>query len=94
MQFLRKTTVLDFISEVSKRVELCEALLRQNLDICTSGIYSSVVPLSDEIYKLSCEQLDSIVYRLRTFEETIEVYDGEKENAWKRNDINISIHHQ
>lgn len=77
MQFLRKTTVFDFISEISKRVELCEALLRQNLDICTSGVYSSVVPLSDEIYKLSCEQLDSVVDRLKRFEENVAVYVGD-----------------
>lgn len=81
MQFLRKITVLDFISEVSKRVELCEALIRSNCDICSSRVYSSVMPLTDEIYKLSCEQLDYIVNRLKTFEESIEVYEGDIENA-------------
>lgn len=60
----------DLLIDVAFRVELCEALIRCRSSIRSSGVYSSSEVLSDEIFELVSEQLDSVVNRLRVFSES------------------------
>ena len=64
--------VKDFMVDIGNRLELCEALLRHNSDIKSSGVYAPATALTDEIYELVCEQLDTLIDRVHNFEDECE----------------------
>lgn len=52
-----KDTIIDYID----RLELMQALILYRMEICTTGVYSERICLSDEVLELVDEQLDSLI---------------------------------